>query len=346
MNGAPTSKWQRLGAWFLLLLLPGCSTYQAYRVRFSEPNYTVTPEYFSRSPRRVAVFPFATHSLTLESMERAQVCRIAFYQHFSVRDFEDVDMQALDRSLLPKEEAHPKGLLMEFAGTVRRLDIVGLTSFLDLPSVVGAENWETSIFRSWTRKAHDDLKTDAYVLGVVRGYGRLYAVLFSTIGLATHVEMRATEDDALLWSADFRARNISLPLTIDPMDLPMLLFNVWRNSRGESLDVLAFKVYRDEVRSLPTVRAKGEVHVRAGQKYTRVFEHPTLWTFWPRPSVPEGTCWKFLLEQRGWYQCEEKGGGTVWIMVRDGRLVDEQGVPLEGGDPLGALWKEDTLKTK
>ena len=80
----------------------------------------------------VAVFPFAARTVKNSHLERAQVCRVAFYQHFSVRDFEDVEMQALDRRLVPDDQSRPNGLLQQFAETVSWLDVVGLTSFLDV----------------------------------------------------------------------------------------------------------------------------------------------------------------------------------------------------------------------
>ena len=316
----------------------GCSTYQAYHVRFSEPDYTVTPEYFNRVPRRVAIFPFATRSLKEKDMEKAQVCRVAFYQHFSVRDFEDVEMQALDRRLLPQEEPKPKSVLRKFENTLRKLDLIGLTSFLDLKTLLGQSDWDTTVFRAWIQAAHEDLKVDAYVLGITRGYGRLYAVVASSIGIATHVEMRSAGDDALLWCSDYQARNISLPLTIDPLSLPGLLFDIWENSRGEALDMLAFKVYRNMLRTLPPVRANGPVQVRADRKKTRVFAHPTLWAFWPRSQVKKGTLMKFLLEKRGWYQCAGPDGNPRWMLCRDGTLVDETGIPVERTDPMSSLW--------
>ncbi len=322
-----------------LAVLSGCASYEAYRVRFRDPDYAVTPEFFTRSPRRVAILPFASRSQKEQNLERAQVCRIAFYQHFSVRDFEDVDMQTLDRQLLPPETARPRNHLRQFAATVRKLDVVGLTSFLDLKTLLGREDRDTSTFRSWIRTATEDMKADAYVLGLTRGYGRLYAVVFSSVGLAAHVELRATEDDALLWSSDFRARDISLPLTIDPLGVPMLLFDIWQNSFGEAMDVLAFRVYRNMVRTLPAVRAEGGVWVRADREKTRIFRHPTLWASWPRPHVKQGARMKFLLEKRGWYQCEDPDGKAVWLLRRDGTLVDEKGKLLEKTDPLNVLWK-------
>lgn len=324
----------------LALSFSGCASYDAYRARFHGPDYVVTPEFFARSPRRVAILPFASRSLEKKNLERAQVCRTAFYQHFSVCDFEDVDMQAIDRRLLPEEGPAPHGLVRQFAGVVRKLDIVGLTSILDLKELLWKESRDTETFRSWVHVAGEDLQADAYVLGLVRGYGRFYAVAFSSIGLATRIELRAVRDDALLWSCDARARNVELPLTIDPLSLPMLFYDIWRNSRGEALDVLSFRVYRNVVRTLPPVRATGDVWVRADRERTRIFAHPTLWAFWPKPQVPKGERMRFQLERRGWYLCERSGGETVWILRRDGTLVDSAGRPLEKTDPYSCLWKQ------
>jgi hypothetical protein len=324
----------------LLLLLPGCASYQAYRVRFSEPDYTVTPEFYARSPHRVAVFPFAPRVLKDRNLEQAQICRIAFYQHFSIRDYEDVEMQALDRQLLPSETVDPHRHFHRFAEAVRKVDVLGLTSFLDWKALAGGGERDTSSFRDWIRTAYEDMEADAYVLGAVRGYGRLYAVLFSSIGLASHVEMRATKDDALLWSADFKKRNVALPITFDPLNLPFLLFDIWQNSRGEALDVLAFKTYGSMVRTLPPLRAQGPVYVRADRQKTRVFRHPTIWTFLHRAQVPGGTRLKFLQERRGWYQCEKPDGAVRWILRGHGTLVDKAGKPLVKADPFGGLWKK------
>ena len=50
---------------------------------------------------------------------------------------------------------------------------------------------------------------------------------------------------------------------------------------------------------------------------------------------------KFLLERRGWYRCEGPGGKPLWLLVRDGTLVDETGAPLEKTDALSGLWKKE-----
>ena len=327
-------------AWLALVLLSGCASYEAYEARFRGPDYTVTPEYFRQSPRRVAVFPFASRSQRKNNLERAQTCRVAFYQHFSVRDFEDVEMRALDDCLLPPAGPSPTSRLRQFSDTLRKLDVVGLTSFVDFNNLLHKEVRDAETFRSWIRAADKDLQADAYLLGIVRSYGRLYAVAFSSIGLATRVELRSAKDDALLWSAETQERNVALPLTIDPLDVPVVLFDVWRNSRGDALDMLAFQVYRNLIRTLPTMRAQGKVLVRADRKGTRIFPHPTLWTFWPKPQVKKGTRMEFLLERRGWYQCAGPDGAPVWILRRDGSLVDEAGTLLENTDPMGFPWKK------
>ena len=323
----------------MLGLSSGCASYQAYQVRFNRPDYTVTPEYFTRAPRRVAVLPFASRMLTDTGLERAQICRLAFYQHFSVRDFEDVELETLDRRLLPEEKAQAHRRLSQFTDTIRWLDVMGLTSVFDLGPLLGQKDRDTTTFRAWTKTAYEGLQADAYVLGLTRGYGRFYAVLFSSIGLATHVELRSTTDDALLWSADHRARNVALPLTIDPLGVPMVLYDIWRNSYGEALDLLAFRVYRDVLQTLPSERAAGPVYVRADRPKTRIFRHPTVWAFWPQPAVKKGALMRFLLDHRGWYQCERENGQIVWILHGHGTLVDEKGKPLKRIDPVSALWK-------
>ncbi len=320
----------------------GCATQQAYRARFQAPNYLVTPAYFERAPQRVAVFPFAARALKEETLERAQICRLAFYQHFSVRDFEDVELQTLDRQLLPEEEAQARRRLNQFAMSVRRLDVMGLTSVFDLDPLLDQKTRDTATFRDWTRTAYEGLQADAYVLGITRGYGRFYAVLFSSIGLATRLEMRALEDDALLWSVEHKARNVALPLTLDPLGVPMLLYDIWRNSYGDALDLLAYRVYRDVIRTLPPGRTAGPVYVRADREPTRIFRHPTLWAFWPQSAVKKGTRMKFLLERRGWYQCLGPKKKAVWILRRHGTLVDQDGVPLKQGDPVSALWQDES----
>ena len=95
----------------------------------------------------------------------------------------------------------------------------------------------------------------------------------------------------------------------------------------------------EQTLKLPPGRAAGTVWVRAERKKTRLFARPTLWTFWPRPAVKKGARLKFLQERRGWYQCAAPDGREVWLLVRDGTLVDEAGCPLPKNDPLGGLWK-------
>ena len=322
----------------LLIVLPGCASYDAYRARFREPDYIVTKAFYTQAPRRVAVLPFATRSQRERDLEKAQVCRVAFYQHFSVRDFEDVDMQALDRRLLPAQRQEADTLFHQFVNTVRKLDFVGLTSVLDLKSYFEADQWECSAFRTWVKTAYQELKADAYMLGITRGYGRLYAVAFSSIAMATRLELRSTADDALLWRADYRKRQVSLPLTINPLDIPFLLYGIWKDSRGEELDLLAFRVYRDIVKTIPSVESPSEVLVQARRPRTRVYHAPTIWRLRRRGFVAEGTTFPFLMEKRGWYQCVGPEGQPLWLFRREARLVNEKGQPFGTLDPIAGLW--------
>ena len=108
---------------------------------------------------------------------------------------------------------------------------------------------------------------------------------------------------------------------------------------SKPLDLLAYRVYRDVLRTLPAERAVNAVYVRAERPQTRVFKRPTIWAFWPKPTVKKGTRMRFLLDHRGWYQCKQEDGQVVWILRSHGTLVDRKGNPLEQTDPVTALWR-------
>ena len=146
--------------------------------------------------------------------------------------------------------------------------------------------------------------------------------------------------DPLLVARPGATGGVSLPLTINPLALPSALFGVWRNSRGEALDILAYKVYRDVVQSVPPTRSEGQVYIQARRSGIRQFAQPTAWAFWPRPRLPAGARLPFLLERRGWYQGEGPDGRPRWVMKCDADLTDADGRPLPAADPVAGLWKD------
>ncbi len=321
----------------LLLTSSGCATYDACHARFAEPDYLVTRRFFTEVPQRVVILPFAARRERERDVRNAQVCRTTFYQHFAVQSFEDVDLCRVDK-LLNSQQSESETLVDDFLGIVRGLDVVGITSLLELQPFFGKRHRRYhEIFRSLVETvAGQELQADAYVLGISRSYGRVYAVLASSIALSTRLEMRSVTDDGLLWRADGRHRNMAAVLTINPLAIPNLLVDVWKNSRGRALTLLAYQVYGDVVATMPDLDGPVEPYVETSRKKTPWFRKPSLFRLLREGHLPPGRRLPFIMEKRGWYQCEGPDGKPVWIFRSDARLTDADGRPLAGARPGNA----------
>ena len=313
-----------------LLVATGCATrFDATRARFFEPDYVVTKYFYEEAPQRVAVLPFATRTSETTDIRKAEVCRRVFYQHMALRDYEDVELHKFDASVFQRGSTNREPMLSQLVDVVRMLDVVGMTTVLDLQSLFGSEPLKYSEFNDMVRATRDDMHADAYVIGITRSYGRLYAVLVSSIGISTRLEMRSATTGNLMWRGEERKRNYELPLTLNPFDIPRLLFDVWRNSRGLAMDSLAYEVYGDLSFTMPYMPAARKVYVEPARRYTPYFRRPTLWLLFPRGRADPGERFQFHLEQNGWYQCIAPGGELVWLFRGQSRLVDEAGQPLD-----------------
>jgi hypothetical protein len=314
----------------LLLATTGCATrYDAACARFVEPDYIVTKHFYEEAPQRVAVLPFATRADKPVDSEKTELCRRVFYQHISLRDFEGLGLHRFDVSMLSTNQAKKENALKELVDVVRFLDIVGMTTVMDLSSLFKSEKIQYSDFTDMINTARDDMHADAYVVGMTRSYGRLYAVVLSSIGLSTRVEMRSSRTGQLLWRGEEKKRNYELPLTLNPLDIPRLLFDVWRNSRGLAMHSLAYEVYGDLCETVPYMPATRQVFVEASQDGTPYFDGPTMWLMFPNGRAKAGDRFAFDLERNGWYQCRAPDDRPVWIFRRCGRLVDQDGKPVD-----------------
>jgi hypothetical protein len=75
--------WRNMAMAVLALAASGCASMDAYKARFREPQYVLTPELFRQAPQRVGILPFASRSHKTPDLERAELCRRAFYQQFA-----------------------------------------------------------------------------------------------------------------------------------------------------------------------------------------------------------------------------------------------------------------------
>lgn len=304
----------------------GCATrLHAIAARVSEPRYLVTRDFYTEAPQRVAVLPFATRTATEADARKAEVCRRTFYKHLSVRDYEHLGLRQFDRSLFANAGTNHASLLRQLVDVVHQLDVVGMTTVVDLQSLFGPESLAYPEFFDMLRITRDELHADAEVVGITRSFGRFYAGVLSSIGLSTRVELRSATTGNLLWRGEQRKRSFEVPLTLNLLDVPHRLFDVWRSSRGLALDTLAYQVYGDLVRTMPYVPQAGAAFVEVTHPDAPYFKEPTLWMLFPQGRAQTGQRHPFQQERGGWYACDMPDGATVWFFRDHVRIVDANG---------------------
>lgn len=309
------------------MLGTGCMSKHSLLSRHFKPQYIVTAEYYRQAPQVVGILPFGSRAQRPVDLERAQICRRVFYQHFALLDFEDVEMSRFDKVVLGRKEESAKAL-EKLGGLIRGIDLLGMTSLLELPAVFANDPIRQNEASELVNKAVKAFRSDAYVMGISRSYGRIYAVAFSTLGISTRVELRSAKNGALLWRAEGKHRNYQFPISLNPIDIPYLLWYTWLNSRGVAMDMMAYKLYRDLSATLPYLEAPAQVLVKTTRSRTRLFRGPTIWFWLPQRLVPEGETFGFLMENSGWYQVLADDGEILWVENDDAVLVDELGRPI------------------
>ncbi|MBM4156937.1 MAG: hypothetical protein FJ221_18225 [Lentisphaerae bacterium] len=322
----------RAGCWagWLLGLVAlgaaGCAQVDAAHARFMEPPYVVTRHFFEEAPQRVAVLPFATRTGMRADDRKAEACRRVFYQHMCLRDFEDVELRRCDVSVFQSAvPARRESMVRQMIDVVRALDVVGMTTFIDLDDLFSERALDGRPYAEMIRRVRDDTNADAYIMGITRDFGRLYAVVFSTIGISTRVEMRSMQTGRLLWRGEERERSYELPLTLNPLDVPRLLYDVWQHSRGQAMDSLAYRVYGDICHSLPYVPTNACVRVQGRREDAPYYRKPGLWFVFAEGRMKPGEQFEFRMEEDGWFHCTTPDGRPVWIFRRHARLTDAAG---------------------
>ena len=309
----------------LLLSAAGCATYPPYRARFHEPDYVITAKFFEEAPQKVVVLPFAYRAQKKEDRLKADICRKAFFQHFILRGFEDEELHGFEQCILDEPDKEEELAARRLANVIQKLDIVGMTTVLDVESLFDQDDLDDCYFLEMVQRLRQEMQADAYVAGLMRSYGRFYALVFSTIGISTRLEIHSTKTGELLWRAEAKQRDYSVPVTLNPLDVPFQMIHVWRNSRGLAMDMLAYRVYRELVKTIPYVPEPMRVKVKTTKKPTPFFRAPSTWKAIPDGQLPEGQLLEFVLEKRGWYQCRLRGDQDIWVFSQDGMLVDETG---------------------
>jgi hypothetical protein len=317
----------------------GCATrLHGLSAHYLEPEYVVTKDFFAEAPQRVAVLPFGTHQNGPAAAQAADVCRKTFYQHLALRDYDTASLRFSDALMLGTNEAQRLISFGTITKTIRALDLVGVTTLLDLDALTShGETIPRQQFFEMISTARTNAHADACCIGVTRKFGRLYAVLFSSVGISTRVEMWSTTSGKMLWAAEMKDRNLDAAITIDILSIPTKLWDVWLNSRGYTLGTLAYDVYGHINETMPYLPFPTRtVGVEVTKNRARAFKEISPFMFWSSAKLDKGTRLEFLREENGWYQCKLNGNGNgngnitkpFWIFRDDARLVDVNGVPL------------------
>lgn len=314
----------------MLVMGTGCATrFHAAQARFMEPQYVITRHFYEETPQKVAVLPFATRSEKSIDARKAENCRRVFYQHLCLREFEDVELGKFDRTIGHSSNTNKESMLQQMFSLIRTLDVVGMTTVIDLEQFYKTENMQYDNFAEMVRMAREDMHADAYIIGITRDYGRFYAVLFSSVGVSTRLEMRSTRTGSLMWRGQKKKRNYEVPLTINPLDIPRLLYDVWQNSRGLAMESLTYRVYGDLTSTMPYMREKKTIFVKVEKDRTPCFDWPTVWLLGPVYKTDKGTIYEYRFEQNGWFNCRNHEGDIVWIFRDYVSLVDQDGLPVQ-----------------
>jgi hypothetical protein len=203
-----------------------------------------------------------------------------------------------------------------------------MTSLVDIREVFADDPIFHDEINELLGKAARTAESDALAIGISRSYGRLYAVVFSTIGISTRVELRDPNNGALLWRGEDKYRNYQFPISLNPIDIPYLLWYTWANSRGVAMDMMAYRVFRDITATIPYLDGPVNASVETTGARARLYKRPSLWTWRAVKRAPGGQRMTFMLARNGWFQARDAAGEVYWIERRDARLVNDEGEPI------------------
>lgn len=143
-----------------------------------EGKTQLSPDLASRLPSRVAVLPFVNET---ESPAASETVRKSFYNHFSAKNFEDVELPLVDQ----------------------RLAAAGLTD----PKAIESED---------PRRLGELLHVDGLVMGHITDFDRIYAVVGALVNVGAKVRLVDARSGELVWEGQdvARAQEGEIPTSI------------------------------------------------------------------------------------------------------------------------------------
>ncbi len=317
----------------LCLALAGCN---------STPDFLVTTSMYREAPKRVVVLPFSPQPGKLGSVDvtakSAVACRDAFYRHFSVRPFEDIELGAVDEVIDTKKRSPaapaPKATLDRARlcanRIVGRVDMVGLRNLLKLYEILWESPWAAPQSRDEIANLVDLFDADAYAIGATRDYGWFYAVLFSSVKVACKVEIRSCKTGALLWRGEWTRRSFTHVLDGSIWTIPYNLVQVWRNTRGEVFENVTDRTFRGLAATIPYVKKPTKPFVEAKRYRIQLYKEASAAPWHKLARVRrKGLRMPVVTIQAGWVRCRHPEWGECWVRRKDVNLVGDRGQALE-----------------
>ncbi|MEE9418536.1 MAG: GNA1162 family protein [Desulfatiglandaceae bacterium] len=176
-------------------------------------TYKVDPYLETHMPRSIAVLPFVDRSKSKEGIETV---RRAFYNHFSVLPYTDMELYRVDRLL-------------------RKAGLTDPEVITDTPP----------------QKLGEILKVDAVILGDVSNFDKFYALVYSQVAVGAEVKMYETQSGRFLWSSQHVARKHQGGISASPVGIIATIVSTAMNVRDIQLLRACDDLFRDMVNTIP-----------------------------------------------------------------------------------------------
>ena len=176
-------------------------------------TYKVDPYIETHMPRTIAVLPFVDRSKSKEGIETV---RRAFYNHFSVLPYTDMELYRVDRLL-------------------RKAGLTDPEVITDTPP----------------QKLGEILKVDAVILGDVSNFDKFYALVYSQVAVGAEVKMYETQSGRFLWSSQHVARKHQGGISASPVGIIATIVSTAMNVRDIQLLRACDDLFRDMVNTIP-----------------------------------------------------------------------------------------------
>jgi len=177
-------------------------------------TYKVDPYLKTHMPRTVAVLPFVDQSRGKQGVEPV---RRAFYNHFSVLPYTDVELYRVDRLLGKAGLTDPEAIA-------------------DTPP----------------QRLGEILKVDAVILGNVSNFDKFYALLYSQVAVGAEIKMFDTKSGHILWSGKHVARKHQGGVSVSPVGIVATIVATAMNIRDVQLLRACDDLFRDMVKTIPS----------------------------------------------------------------------------------------------